>query len=340
LGAEPIRREQLLERADTLASWSLESIELYACHAGADAAFVQALEQLSGAKVAASSGVVGHTSLGGSWALQGRVSNAIAPFSRSAMNQWAVALAVSTPDLTAASDDGTSSTDNMTTITTPTFTGTAPKNTALELVSVNGFSTIIGSGTSNASGNYSIQVSSPLAAGQYSIKARYNSTDYYMGRVGNGGADIPNQAIQITPADTLYSPQKPFVGYYLDLGSVASLGTSNTATYNQLSAAYATAKVTKSTWGTFAGDAFEITITGQSYGGNNVTYIVLESVQSQSGSFSSLDYVQALLSDPNGSPNGSFISTVNKGSTQGNPFTGPISSTSSLSLTIASGVGA
>ena len=92
LGAEPIQRKQLVERAGTLASWGLESIELYACHAGADAAFVQTLEQLSGATVAASSGVVGHASLGGSWTLQGSASNAIAPFSRAAIDQWAVAL--------------------------------------------------------------------------------------------------------------------------------------------------------------------------------------------------------------------------------------------------------
>ncbi|PHX87535.1 MAG: hypothetical protein CK536_05470, partial [Synechococcus sp. Baikal-G1] len=57
----------------------------------------------------------------------GSASNAIAPFSRAAIDQWAVALAVSTPNLTDASDDGTSKTDNKTTITTPTFTGTAPK---------------------------------------------------------------------------------------------------------------------------------------------------------------------------------------------------------------------
>jgi hypothetical protein len=95
LGAQPIRREQLFEREATLASWGLESIELYACHAGADAAFVQTLEQLSGAKVAASSGVVGHASLGGSWTLQGRASNVIAPFSRAAIDQWAGTLGTS-----------------------------------------------------------------------------------------------------------------------------------------------------------------------------------------------------------------------------------------------------
>ena len=92
LGAEPIQSKQLVERAGTLASWGLESIELYACHAGADAAFVQTLEQLSGATVAASAGVVGHASLGGSWTLKGSARNGIAPFSRAAMDQWAVAL--------------------------------------------------------------------------------------------------------------------------------------------------------------------------------------------------------------------------------------------------------
>ena len=156
LGAEPIQSKQLVERAGTLASWGLESIELYACHAGADAAFVQTLEQLSGATVAASSGVVGHASLGGSWTLQGSARNGIAPISRAAMDQWAVALAappsVSTPDLVQASDTGSSQTDNITTDTTPTLTGTAPINTSVTFF--NGANSI-GTTTSNGTGNYS-----------------------------------------------------------------------------------------------------------------------------------------------------------------------------------------
>ncbi|MEY4801896.1 MAG: hypothetical protein RLZZ274_627, partial [Cyanobacteriota bacterium] len=329
LGAEPIQRKQLVERAAILASWNLESIELYACHTGADAAFVQTLEQLSGAKVAASSGVVGHASLGGSWALQGSARNGIAPFSRAAIDQWAGTLAVTTPDLLTADDDGTLSTDNSTSVTSPTFTGTGPSSTLIYLEYLNG--TVIGSGTSDANGNWSIQPSSPLALGSYTIRARYASSAIPMVLVGAGGATIPNQAIAITPTDQLYALYTPDVtnGYYLDLGSVASSGSNQADTFSQLRNAYNSAKGQGglNDWGTFAGDAFEKTITGQSYAGTNVTYVISEGSNSLplTAAFDASDRVIALTSDPNASSNASFITNV-----------GNIYSPSSLSLTIVS----
>jgi len=75
--------------------------------------------------------------------------------------------APSTPDLTNASDDGASNSDNITSIASPTFTGTGPTNTTIELLT--GGNTVVGSATSNAQGAWSITVSSPLAIGTYSF---------------------------------------------------------------------------------------------------------------------------------------------------------------------------
>src|SRR5207237_5340734 len=67
------------------------------------------------------------------------------------------------PDLAAASDSGASNSDNITNDTTPTFTGTALPGAAVT-VFANG--TLVGSGTANASGIYTI-TTSPLADGTY-----------------------------------------------------------------------------------------------------------------------------------------------------------------------------
>ncbi|MYM72781.1 DUF4347 domain-containing protein [Duganella sp. FT134W] len=76
--------------------------------------------------------------------------------------------APSTPDLAAASDSGISSTDNITNITTPTFTGTATNGATVTLYDTNG-STVLGT-TVATGGAWSI-VSSTLAAGVHQITA-------------------------------------------------------------------------------------------------------------------------------------------------------------------------
>src|SRR5258705_8015211 len=63
------------------------------------------------------------------------------------------ALPPSTPDLKTASDSGSSSTDNITNVTTPIFTGTAEGNATVKLF--DGV-TQIGSTTANNGGNWSI----------------------------------------------------------------------------------------------------------------------------------------------------------------------------------------
>ncbi|MCX7587470.1 Ig-like domain-containing protein [Phenylobacterium sp. 58.2.17] len=79
------------------------------------------------------------------------------------------AAAPSAPDLSAASDTGASSTDNITSDATPTFTGTSEANAAVSLFDTDG-TTVLGTATADGSGNWSI-TSSTLAAGQHTISA-------------------------------------------------------------------------------------------------------------------------------------------------------------------------
>lgn len=79
------------------------------------------------------------------------------------------AAAPSAPDLSAASDTGASSTDNITSDATPTFTGTSEANAAVSLFDTDR-TTVLGTATADSSGNWSI-TSSTLAAGQHTISA-------------------------------------------------------------------------------------------------------------------------------------------------------------------------
>ena len=70
------------------------------------------------------------------------------------------------PDLTAAPDSGSSSTDNLTNITTPTFTGSgAEAGATVTLYDTNG-TTVLGTATADGSGNWSI-TSSTLGERQH-----------------------------------------------------------------------------------------------------------------------------------------------------------------------------
>jgi hypothetical protein len=76
--------------------------------------------------------------------------------------------APSTPDLAAASDTGTSNTDNLTNASTPTFTGTATAGTAVNIFSDGAQ---VGSGPIT-SGTYSVTLTTALADGTHSITAK------------------------------------------------------------------------------------------------------------------------------------------------------------------------
>jgi len=76
--------------------------------------------------------------------------------------------APSTPNLKAASDTGSSKTDNITKDTTPTFTGTAEAGSTVEILEG---TTPVGSATANSNGVYNVTTSA-LGEGDHSISAR------------------------------------------------------------------------------------------------------------------------------------------------------------------------
>ncbi|MDQ4127661.1 MAG: Ig-like domain-containing protein, partial [Actinomycetota bacterium] len=76
--------------------------------------------------------------------------------------------APSTPNLKAASDTGSSSTDNITKDTTPTFTGTAEAGSTVKVFDG---TTEVGSATANSNGVYNVTTSA-LAEGNHNITAR------------------------------------------------------------------------------------------------------------------------------------------------------------------------
>ncbi|OMG65228.1 hypothetical protein AUR61_009585, partial [Stutzerimonas balearica] len=76
----------------------------------------------------------------------------------------------SAPTLDSASDSGTSTTDGITNIDTPVITGTTEANSTVRLYDTDG-TTLLGTGTANGSGIYSIATSA-LASGTHSITVK------------------------------------------------------------------------------------------------------------------------------------------------------------------------
>lgn len=72
------------------------------------------------------------------------------------------------PDLDAASDLGSSNSDNITSDNTPTFSGSSPANVTIQIFDD---TTLIGTTTSNGTGNWSVTVG-PLADGVHNITGR------------------------------------------------------------------------------------------------------------------------------------------------------------------------
>ncbi len=118
--------------------------------------------------------------------------------------------APSTPDLTAATDTGSSNTDNNTSVNTPTFTGTAEAGST---VTIYDGVTLIGTGTATG-GNYSITVST-LTDGSHTITAK--STDVAT------NVSAPSSSLTVTiDTATPSAPSAP------DLTAATDSGTSNT----------------------------------------------------------------------------------------------------------------
>ncbi|MEY2470226.1 MAG: large repetitive protein, partial [Actinomycetota bacterium] len=131
----------------------------------------------------------------------------------------------SVPDLASGSDSGTSSADNLTNVTTPTFVGTAEAGST---VTIFDGATSVGSGTATG-GNYSITTSN-LSAGARSITAK--ATD------AASNTSSASAALTVTVDTT--APSAPSVP---DLAAGSDSGSSNTD------------NITSSVTPTFAGTA-------------------------------------------------------------------------------------
>ncbi len=126
-----------------------------------------------------------------------------------------------TPDLVAASDTGSSTTDNITNDTTPTFEGTGA--TAGEPVGVYADGILLGTTTADGSGNWSYTHATDLAGGTYSITART------MDAAGNTSADSPALAITVD-ATTPAAPGTPDLSASSDSGSSSTDNITNDTT--------------------------------------------------------------------------------------------------------------
>lgn len=110
------------------------------------------------------------TTLSGSNTFAARVTNANASstaYAQSYILDTAAPATPAAPTLAVASDTGSSSSDNITSVITPTLNGTAEAGSTVTLYDTDGV-TVLGSTTANGSGNWSI-TSSFLAAGAHSL---------------------------------------------------------------------------------------------------------------------------------------------------------------------------
>jgi Domain of unknown function (DUF4347)/Bacterial Ig-like domain len=122
---------------------------------------------------------------------------------------------VNPPDLVATSDTGFSNTDNVTSDTTPTFTGTTLPNST---VTVFAGAVSLGTTTSDASGIWTFTPSTPLTDGTYNITTTTKR--------GTDPTSPPSTALSVT-IDTVPPPPAP-APTGLDLVTSSDLGVSNT----------------------------------------------------------------------------------------------------------------
>jgi hypothetical protein len=136
--------------------------------------------------------------------------------------------APSTPDLDAASDSGSSSTDNKTSDTTPTITGTAEANSTVTLYDTNG-TTSLGTATADGSGNWSI-TSSALTEGTHSLTTKATDTA--------GNTSVASSALSVSINTSLPTDISP------NTATIATASATSGATVATLSATDATSSDT------------------------------------------------------------------------------------------------
>jgi Ca2+-binding RTX toxin-like protein len=105
--------------------------------------------------------------------------------------------APSAPDLQATSDSGPSSTDNITNVTKPVFTGTAEANAAISLYADDTSGNPVGIGLANSAGTWSV-TTSVLAAGSHTIVARATNLA--------GNTSAASTALTVTIDPTVQTP--------------------------------------------------------------------------------------------------------------------------------------
>lgn len=138
--------------------------------------------------------------------------NASAPSAPLSVTVDASVLPPSPPDMAATSDKGTSTTDNITNITTPVFTGTAEAGSTVTLYDG---ATAVGSAVTVAAGTWSI-TSAPLALGIHQITAVV--TD----KAGNVSAPSGPLPVEITIV-----PPQPGAPDLVDASDSGNLNTDN-----------------------------------------------------------------------------------------------------------------
>jgi hypothetical protein len=127
--------------------------------------------------------------------------------------------APSIPDMATTSDQGSSSTDNITPLTTPVFTGTAEAGTTVTLLAG---TTVLGTTTAGSDGSWSI-TSTPLALGKHSVTV--TNTDK-AGNVGTSGA----LAVEIITTQVPLAPSAPDLAAGSDSGASSGDNLTNVTT--------------------------------------------------------------------------------------------------------------
>ena len=143
--------------------------------------------------------------------------------------------APSTPNLDAASDTGSSNADDVTSDTTPDFSGTAAANSTVTLYDTDG-STSLGSATADGSGNWTITAST-LTAGSHTVTAK--ATD----AAGNVSAASAGLAITIDAAAP-NAPSTPDMTTGTDSGTSGTDNTTSNTTPTFIGTAEANSTVT------------------------------------------------------------------------------------------------
>ncbi|WP_369921082.1 DUF4347 domain-containing protein [Marinomonas polaris] len=164
-----------------------------------------------------------------------------------------------TPDMTAGTDSGTSSTDDITNDTTPTVTGTAEAGATVVLYDTDG-TTSLGSATADGSGNWSI-TSSELSTGSHTLTTKATDTA--------GNVSVASSGLTITVDDTAptLSSSKPAYGAV----SVAPSGDITLTFSEDIAKGYDEITLINVTTGTTV-ETFDVLNGGNlTYSGNTVT---------------------------------------------------------------------